>query len=373
VAKPQCSADAKNSTLGVRLASLRAVACGILSAMAPPQKARILSGIQPSGDLHLGNYFGAIAQHIALQDEFPGECYFFIADYHALTTLKDAQALRNYTRDVAITYLSLGLDPEKALLYRQSDIPEVTELTWLLSCVTGMGLLERATSYKDKVANGIKASMGLFTYPVLMAADILIYQSTVVPVGKDQIQHVEFAQDMATYFLQAYCTNAGGKIENPPLVRPEYRLSATPYVPGLDGQKMSKSYGNTIPLFESGKALRKIVAKVVTDSTPLGAPLTFEGCNVAALLRLFATPAEMSEIQGWYAEGKRNGEPFGYGHAKLLLADKIELHFAVARERRLHFLAHPEEVDAVLARCAQKARAVARSVLDQCKHACGLL
>src|SRR5438128_2708255 len=218
---------------------------------------RILSGIQPSSKLHLGNYFGAIKQHIALQEE--GDAFYFIANYHALTTLQDPQRLRELTLDVAIDYLALGLSPDKATLFKQSDVPEVTELTWLLSTVTGMGLLERAHSYKDKVAKGIPAKVGLFTYPVLMAADILIYQSDIVPVGADQVQHIEMTQDMAGYFNTTY-----GEV----FKRPEAQQSETPKVPGTDGQKMSKSYNNTIEIFAEGSALKRSVMGIVTDSTP---------------------------------------------------------------------------------------------------------
>ncbi len=329
-------------------------------------ESRVLTGIQPSGTIHLGNYFGAILQCIRLQEENPGECFFFIADYHALTTVREPQTLRDQVFDLAATYLACGIDPDKACLFRQSNVPEVTELTWLLATVTGMGLLERATSYKDKIAKGIKPSVGLFTYPVLMASDILIYQSTVVPVGKDQVQHVEFAQDMATYFNQAF------PADPPVLRRPEHKLSKTAYVPGIDGQKMSKSYGNTIPLFEKGKKLKKIVGKVVTDSTELGQPLPWEGDNVAALLALFCDEDELAEIRGWYEAGARDGQPFGYGHAKQLLAQKIETHFEVARERYEHLCAHPEEVEAVLRKSAERARAIARETVDAAKRACGL-
>ena len=203
---------------------------------------RILSGVQPSGTLHLGNYFGAIRQHIALQEE--GECYYFIADYHALTTVQDAETLEAHTREVALAYLAIGLDPERTVFFRQSDVPEVTELAWILGTVTGMGLLERAHSYKDKVAQGLRPSVGLFTYPILMAADILIYGSHVVPVGEDQVQHLEMTRDMAVKFNTAFGDDV--------LVLPEVRLSATPRVPGTDGRKMSKSYGNTIPLLAEG-------------------------------------------------------------------------------------------------------------------------
>src|SRR3954465_10251658 len=234
---------------------------------------RILSGVQPSGKLHLGNYFGAIKQHIALQNE--GECFYFIADYHALTTIRDTaraisdetkkpvdpgRLLREFTHDVALDYLALGLDPEKAAFFRQSDVPEVTELAWILSTVTGMGLLERAVSYKDKIEKGIEASVGLFYYPVLMAADILIYRSHLVPVGRDQVQHLEMTRDMAGKFNRAY-----GDIF--PL--PDARLvKHGAKVPGTDGQKMSKSYNNTVEIFAEGKPLKKAVMGIVTDSTP---------------------------------------------------------------------------------------------------------
>jgi tryptophanyl-tRNA synthetase len=353
---------------------------------------RVLSGIQPSGTIHLGNYFGAIQQHIALQDEFPGDAYYFIADYHALTTLRDPEALRKHVFDLAVTYLACGLDPSKALLFRQSDIPEVTELTWLLATVTGMGLLERATSYKEKVAKKLKPVAGLFFYPVLMAADILIYGSSMVPVGKDQVQHVEMARDMATYFNETYARDAA-------ILRlPNWRLSKSPYVPGLDGHKMSKSYGNTLPLFLSGKPLKKAVGQIVTDSRALGEPLSLtrtikETIQVRigesedyeeveqdkevpettyALLQLLCDAAELEQIRAWYATGSRDGAPFGWGHAKALLSDKIDAHFSEARARREHFLAHPDEVEAILQSSAARARVVARATIDACRRATGL-
>jgi tryptophanyl-tRNA synthetase len=327
---------------------------------------RILSGVQPTGDLHLGNYFGAIRQHIALQDEFPGECFFFIADYHALTTVRDAATLRKQVFDAALTYLSLGLDPDKALLFRQSDVPEVTELAWLLSTVTGLGLLQRAHSYKDKLAKGITPNAGLFFYPVLMAADILLYRSSVVPVGKDQVQHIEMAQDMATYFNEAFSPGA------PVLRRPEPRFSSAPIVPGLDGDKMSKSYGNTIPLFLSGKPLRKRVGQIVTDSTPLGQPLPTDKCNVLAMLALVCDEAELETIRGYYRAGARDGQPFGYGHAKMLLADKLDAWFSDANARRQALLAEPAKVEEVLRRSAVRAREVAGQTLHDCRVATGL-
>ncbi len=337
----------------------------VLPALTNLPAQRVLSGIQPSGTKHLGNYFGAMVQYLELQDEFPGECFIFIADYHALTTLRDAEELRRSVFDLAATYMAIGVDPDKALLFRQSDVPEVTELSWLLASVTGMGLLERAHSYKDKIDKGIKPTVGLFTYPVLMAADILIYQATLVPVGKDQMQHIEMAQDMANHFNQVYGADL--------LRRPEARMSHAPYVPGTDGQKMSTSYGNTIPLFETGKKLRKHLGKIVTDSTPLGDPLDPDTCNVFALLRLFAKGDELERVADFYRTGRRDGEPFGYGHAKVLLAEHIESHFAPARAQLERFRREPELVEAALRRSAEKARKSARDTLDRCKHACGLL
>jgi len=329
---------------------------------------RVISGIQPSGTLHLGNYFGAIRQHIALQDHHPGQALYFVADYHALTTLRNPEALRSNVFEAAVTYLALGLDPTRALLFRQSDVPEVTELAWLLATVTGMGLLERAHSYKDKLANGITPSVGLFFYPVLMAADILAYDATLVPVGKDQVQHIEIAQDMTTHFNEAFSP------DDPVLVRPEPLAAKAGVVPGIDGRKMSKSYDNILPLFESGKKLRKMVGQVVTDSTPLGEPLPFATCNVAALLRLFLGPAELTQLEQWYTAGRRDDAPFGYGHAKMLLADKIDQYFAPARARREHLLTPTgrAEVEAVLATSAIKARELAGQTLARCRRACGL-
>src|SRR5580704_13290762 len=238
----------------------------------PPtaKRKRILSGVQPSGKLHLGNYFGAVKHHIALQDE--GQCFFFIANYHALTTIQDRATLLANTRDVALDYLALGLDPEKVAFFRQSDVPEVAELSWILATVTNIGLLERAVSYKDKIDKGIEASVGLFTYPVLMAADILIYRSNLVPVGKDQVQHLEMTCDMAVKFNRAF---AEVFPEPKPFV-PKQENRAK--VPGTDGQKMSKSYGNTIDVFAEGKALEKSVMGIKTDSTPLGQPLDPDTC-----------------------------------------------------------------------------------------------
>ncbi|MBI2943326.1 MAG: tryptophan--tRNA ligase [Candidatus Wallbacteria bacterium] len=329
-----------------------------VSAEAPTARPkRFLSGVQPSGKLHLGNYFGAIRQHVELQDE--GESYYFIANYHALTTIHDAALLLQNTRDVAATYLALGLDPKKATFFRQSDVPEVTELAWLLSTVTGMGLLERAVSYKDKIARGLQASVGLFTYPVLMAADILAYSSDVVPVGQDQVQHVEMTQDMAEYFNNTFSCQV--------FRRPEFRLNKTAKVPGTDGQKMSKSYGNTIGIFSAGSELKKSVMGIVTDSTPLEEPKDPSRCTVYALYGLFATPEEMEAMGANYRRGG-----YGYGSAKKELLAKVDAYFAPYREKRAQLLAHPDEIEDVLADGARRARAEARKTLDAARHACGL-
>jgi tryptophanyl-tRNA synthetase len=320
---------------------------------------RFLSGVQPSGDLHLGNYFGAIKQHIALQDE--GQAYYFIANYHALTTLRDADRLRNLTTDVAITYLSLGLDPNKAVLFRQSDVPEVLELAWILSTVTGMGLLERAVSYKDKVEKGIKPSVGLFTYPVLMAADILIYKPDFVPVGGDQVQHIEMCNDMAGYFHGAYKKGV--------LKRCQPKLSATPKVPGLDGEKMSKSYGNTIPIFLEGKKLKKLLGRIVTDSTDFTkAPLDFENCTVIDLYKLFADSDELADMKKNYTDNLE----YGYGHGKLALKAKMDDYFGVARDKRRELLGDPGMVEDILQAGAEKARRVAGKTLKEVREACGI-
>lgn len=319
---------------------------------------RILSGVQPSGKLHLGNYFGAIQQHIALQDS-GDECYYFIADYHALTTVHDGPKLREYVRGVAVDYLALGLDPKRSVFFRQSDVPEVQELAWMLSCVTGMGLLERAHSYKDKIAKGIKPSVGLFYYPLLMAADILIYKPQLVPVGHDQIQHVEMTQDMAGYFNQTFKCSV--------FVRPEARMGQAPKVPGTDGEKMSKSYGNTIDLQDDEKALKKVVMSIKTDSTPVESPKYPETDNIFALYSLFANAAEKESLAARYRAGG-----MGYGDAKNHLLEKIVQYFAPYRQRRAELLAKPDEVEDVLRDGAARARAVARQTLLETKQACGL-
>ncbi|MFH1748496.1 MAG: tryptophan--tRNA ligase [Planctomycetota bacterium] len=318
---------------------------------------RVLSGIQPSGTLHLGNYFGAMKQHIELQEEH--ECFYFIANYHSLTTIQDAERLRELTLGVALDYLAMGLDPDKALFFRQSDVPEVTELAWILSTVTGRGLLERAHSFKDKVAKGLPVNMGLFSYPLLMAADILIYRSDAVPVGRDQVQHIEMTQDMAEYFNNTY---------REVLVRPEPRLNETPIVPGIDGQKMSKSYDNAIDLFGVPKAVKKRIMSIQTDSTPVEDPKDPEKCNVFALLKLLAEPAELAEWEQRYRTGGT-----GYGEVKKRLAELYEQRFGAKRESRAAWVARPDDVEDFLRTSGQRARAVAQEVMADVRDACGIV
>jgi tryptophanyl-tRNA synthetase len=318
---------------------------------------RVLSGIQPSGKMHIGNFLGAMRQHVALADQ-GHECFYFIANYHSLTTIQDAERLAGLTFDVALDYLAMGLDPNKALLFRQSDVPEVTELAWILATVTGMGLLERAHSYKDKLNHGIRPSVGLFTYPLLMAADILIYRSNIVPVGRDQVQHIEMTQDMAGYFNNTY---------REVFTRPEAKLNEAMIIPGTDGQKMSKSYGNTIELFEPAKQARKKIMSIKTDSTPVEDPKDPDTCNAFALLKHFA-PAD--ETKAW-AERYRAGG-VGYGEVKKRLAELFEATFGPARERREALAARPDEVEDILRAAGAKARAVASEVMDDVRAACGI-
>ncbi len=318
---------------------------------------RILSGIQPSGRLHVGNFFGMMEPAIRLQDE--GEAFYFIADYHSLTTVHDPGTLRGNVRDVAIDFLACGLDPAKATFFRQSDVPEVTELTWLLSTVTPMGLLERCHSYKDKTSRGLEATHGLFAYPVLMAADILIYDSEVVPVGEDQKQHLEVTRDIAGKFNHRY-----GEV----FVIPEPRIRGDKAkVPGLDGQKMSKSYDNTLEIFAAEKALRKKIMGIVTDSTPVDEPKDPAGSIIVDLYRLVAGEAEVEAME---AEFRAGG--VGYGDFKKRLFGAFWEHFEPMRARREELLADPGYVDGVLASGAERARAVARATLDRARAACGI-
>ena len=319
---------------------------------------RILSGVQPSGTLHLGNYFGAMRQHVALQHE--GEAFYFIADYHALTSVQDRERLPALVRDVALDYLAIGLDPERATFFRQSDVPEVTELTWMLATVTAMGLLERATSYKDKIARGQSPRAGLFFYPVLMAADILAYQSDLVPVGRDQVQHLEMARDMADAFHAAFRCEV--------FRRPAARLAEhAEVVPGTDGQKMSKSYGNTIDLFAEGKALKTAVMSIKTDSRGVEEPKDPESCDVYRLYRVVAEPAQAAAMAQRLAAGG-----YGYGDAKKELLAAIEARFGPLREKRRQLAADPAHVEAVLAQGARRARAVASVTLERTREAVGM-
>jgi tryptophanyl-tRNA synthetase len=318
---------------------------------------RILSGIQPSGVVHIGNYFGMMRPAIALQAE--GEAYYFIADYHALTSLKDPAALRENSRRAALDFLACGLDPERAALFMQSDVPQVTELAWILSTVAPMGLLERATSYKDKIARGMTASAGLFTYPVLMAADILIYDSDVVPVGKDQKQHIEITRDLAGKMNETF-----GEI----FKLPEPRIQgAAAIVPGIDGQKMSKSYGNTIDIFGDEKEMRKRVMSIVTDSSPVEAPKDPESSTIFQLYSLFATPEETTAMREAFQRGGT-----GFGDFKKELFEKLWDFFEPMRKRRAEILADAGYIDGVLERGARSANEVADKVMARVRAAIGL-
>jgi len=320
---------------------------------------RILSGIQPSGALHLGNYFGMMRPAIELQEK--GEAFYFIANYHSMTSLFDAKQRRQNTLDVALDFLACGLDPKRTVFFRQSDVPEVTELTWLLSTVTPMGLLERAHSYKDKIAKGIAPSHGLFAYPVLMAADILIYDSNVVPVGRDQKQHVEMTRDIAVKFNETY----GETFVIPePQIRDEVAV-----VPGTDGQKMSKSYGNTIEIFGDEKAIRKKIMGMVMDSRTPDEPKPDADKNLAVqLLKLVASADVAKDF-----EDRLRAGGLGYGDLKQALFECYWNYFAGARQQRAELAAHPDFVDKILSDGAHKARTLAQKVLRRAKVASGLI
>src|SRR3954452_25558319 len=324
---------------------------------------RILSGIQPSGALHIGNYFGMMRPAVALQTR--GEAFYFIADYHALTSLQDPAALRESSRRVALDFLACGLDPERGALFLQSDVPQVTELAWILSTVTPMGLLERAHSYKDKPARALAASAGLFTYPVLMAADILIYDSDVVPVGKDQKQHIEMTRDLAVKMNETFGeAEPDGRI----FKLPEPRIQpATETVPGIDGQKMSKSYGNNIDIFGDEKEMRKRVMSIVTDSTPVDAPKDPETSTIFKLYSLIASKDEIADMRERFVKGGT-----GYGDFKKQLFEKLWEYFAPMRKRREEILADKLYVDEVLVRGAKRANEVANEVMDRVRKAVGL-
>ena len=319
----------------------------------------VLSGIQPTGRLHMGNYFGAIRQYIELQDKPDHQCYYFLANYHALTTIHDGTVLRQQTLDAATDFLALGLDPAEALMFRQSDVPEVCELAWILSCHTPMGLLERCHAYKDKVSQGLPADHGLFAYPVLMAADIIIYNSNLVPVGQDQKQHVEVTQDLAQRFNHRY-----GEVLTVPQ---PYIVASTAVVPGVDGRKMSKSYDNTIGMFEPQSAVKRKIMGIVTDSTPVEAPKDPESNTVFQLYRLLAKPADVEAMRESFLAGGT-----GYGDYKKQLLSAFLEYFGPARERRAGYEADMSYVEDVLAEGARKARAVARETLDRVRTAVGV-
>ena len=320
---------------------------------------RILSGIQPTGILHIGNYFGMMRPAIQLQETKGNETFYFIADYHALTTIDNPETLRTNSRQVALDFLACGLDVTRNALFRQSDVPEVTELTWILATVTPKGLLERAHSYKDKVARGLPASAGLFTYPLLMAADILIYDSDLVPVGKDQKQHLEMTRDMAIKFNETF----GGGLK---LLEP-YIQSTTETVPGVDGQKMSKSYGNTIDIFGTEKETRKRIMSMVTDSKPVEAPKDAASSTIFQLYSLLATPAEIEEMRGRFEKGGT-----GYGDFKKQLFEKLWMYFEPMRKRREEILKDPGYIDEVLKRGAERANEEAGKVMARVRKAVGL-
>jgi tryptophanyl-tRNA synthetase len=320
---------------------------------------RILSGIQPSGTLHLGNYFGMMRPAIELQEK--GEALYFIADYHSMTSLFDAAERRKNTLDVALDFLACGLDPKKSIFFKQSDVPEVTELSWLLSTVTPMGLLERAHSYKDKVAKGISPSHGLFAYPVLMAADILIYDSNLVPVGRDQKQHVEMTRDIAAKFNEQY----GQTFVIPePQIRDEVAV-----VPGVDGQKMSKSYGNTIEIFGDEKSLKKKIMGIKTDSRPPAEPKPDAEKNIALQLLKLVAP---SSFANEWEDRLRNGSEYGYGSLKTALFESYWNSFEEQRKKRAELAANLEYVNKVLSDGATKARSLAQTVLKRARKNCGL-
>jgi len=318
---------------------------------------RILSGIQPSGTLHIGNYFAMMKPMIELQHD--NDLFCFIVNYHALTSINNPKELAENTINAAMDFIALGLDPDKAHFWVQSDIPEVTELAWILSCHTSLGLLERSHSYKDKVAKGIVPNTGLFTYPVLMAADILLFNAEVIPVGKDQKQHLEITRDIAERFNQIY-----GEV----FVLPEPMISEDiAVIPGIDGQKMSKSYNNTINIFEDEASLKKKVMRVVTDSTPIEAPKNPETCNLFALYKLFAEPTKTETLKERYLKGG-----IGYGEVKKELFGLIWEYFAPFREKRKQLQNNKGDIAAILKKGADKTRPIAQETLQRVKKAVGL-
>jgi len=318
---------------------------------------RVLTGIQPSGDLHIGNYFGSIKQMVEAQKN--SDTFAFIANYHAMSSGNGGEKLAQLTMQTATDFLSLGIDPEKSTFWVQSDVKEVLELYWILSAFTPMGLLERAHSYKDKTAKGISANHSLFSYPVLMAADILLYSPEVVPVGKDQIQHVEIARDIATKFNNEY-----GDI----LTIPEFRIQEeVQTVPGTDGQKMSKSYGNCVNIFGQEKKQLKTIKKIVTENVAMEEPKEYENCNVYNMAKLFLNENELLELQARY---KRGGE--GHGHFKLYLGEVMWNYFGEFREKREHYLNNQDDVRDILNTGANKARAIATPMMEKIRAATGV-
>ncbi len=318
---------------------------------------KILSGIQPSGQLHIGNYFGMMLPMIRNMEK--SELYAFIVNLHALTSVHDKEKLAIGTLEAAADFIALGLDPERCIFWVQGDVPEVTELTWILSTITSMGLLERCHSYKDKVAKGIAPSHGLFSYPVLMAADILLYQAEIVPVGKDQKQHLEVARDIGIRFNHVFGET---------FVIPEPAIEeSVATVPGIDGQKMSKSYGNTIPIFLEGKELKKGVMAIQTDSTPVEEPKDPDACNLYNIFKLFAPVDRLAEVRKLYVEGGA-----AYGYIKQELVDLIGDYFKDAREKRAELLEDKESLKKILAQGAQKAREKAAPTLDLVRKRVGL-
>ena len=319
---------------------------------------RILSGIQPSGALHLGNYFGMMRPAIELQEK--GEAFYFIANYHSMTSLFDAEERKRNTLDVALDFLACGLDPKKSVFWKQSDVPEVAELAWLLTTLTPMSLLEKCTSYKDKIAKGISPNHGLFAYPVLMAADILIFDSNIVPVGRDQKQHVEVTRDIAVKFNETY---------GPTFVLPEPQIrDEVAVVPGTDGQKMSKSYGNTIEIFGDEKAVRKKIMAIVTDTRAPAEPKPDAEKNIAIQLLKLVAPADAARD----FESRLRAGGLGYGDLKKALFEHCWNYFAAARARRAELAANLDHVNAVLRDGAAKAQALARRVVERAKKASGL-
>lgn len=319
---------------------------------------RVLSGIQPTGRFHWGNYFGAIKQYIDLQDAHDG--YYFIADLHALTTIREPDVLRGYVRDAALDLLALGLNPERATLFVQSDIPEVSQLCWLLMTGAPLGLLERCHAYKDKASKGLRADVGLFTYPILMAADILAYDSNWVPVGEDQVQHIEVCRDLARSFNAHF-----GEV----FIMPEAKIvPGAAKVPGTDGEKMSKSYDNTLALFGDPKELRKRIMRISTDSRPMEDAKDPETDHLFQLYRLFASEEQIGEVRAIYWKGG-----FGYGDIKKRLADAAEIYLEPARKRRLDLENNPARVQEILSQGAAKAREAAGNVLQRAQKACGLM